>query len=71
MVALAEIKISSAGSSTPSILQLFADIAKPPPTGLTKWDEAFLKGLYNTDHLDQHQILSVKSSMVTDITARQ
>ncbi len=70
MVGLAEIKIAPAASSTPSILQLFAGIAKPPPTGLTEWDAAFLKGLYRTDHLDQHQILGLKSSMVTDIAAK-
>jgi hypothetical protein len=68
MVGLAEIKISPAVSSTPSILQLFSDIV-PAPTGLTEWDEAFLKGLYHTDHLDQHQILGVKTSMVDDLAS--
>jgi hypothetical protein len=70
MVGLAEIKISPAVASTPSILQLFSDIAKPAPTGLTEWDKAFLKGLYHTDHLDQHQILSVKTSMVEDLASK-
>jgi hypothetical protein len=70
MVGLAEIKISPAVASTPSILQLFSDIAKPAPTGLTEWDKAFLKGLYQTDHLDQHQILSVKTSMVEDLASK-
>ena len=70
MVGLAEIKIDPAVSGTPSILQLFSDMAKPAPTGLTEWDEAFLKGLYHTDHLDQHQILSVKTSMVEDLALK-
>jgi hypothetical protein len=70
MVGLAEIKISPAVASTPSILQLFSDSAKPAPTGLTEWDKAFLKGLYHTDHLDQHQILSVKTSMVEDLASK-
>lgn len=70
MVALAEIKIDAGVSDTPSILRLFSDIAKPAPTGLTDWDEAFLKGLNHTDHLDQHQILSVKTSMVEDLASK-
>jgi hypothetical protein len=70
MVALAEIKIDAGVSDTPSILQLFSDVANPAPTGLTDWDEAFLKGLYHTDHLDQHQILSVKTSMVEDLASK-
>jgi hypothetical protein len=59
MVGLAEIKIDATASSAPSILQLFSDIAKPAPTGLTEWDEAFLKGLYQSNHVDQQQILAI------------
>jgi hypothetical protein len=70
MIALAEIKIDAGVSETPSILQLFSELAKPAPAGLTDWDEAFLKGLYHTDHLDQHQILSVKTSMVEDLASK-
>jgi hypothetical protein len=69
MVGLAEIKIDVTVSSAPSILQLFSDIAKPAPTGLTEWDEAFLKGLYHSDHFDQQQILAIKSSMAKDIAS--
>ncbi len=70
MVGLAEIKIDPTVSSTPSILQLFSDVAKPAPVELTEWDKAFLKGLYHSNHLDQHQILAVKTSMVEDISAK-
>jgi hypothetical protein len=69
MVGLAQIKSDSKVSDTPSILQLFYDAGRPAPAGLTQWDEAFLKGLYHSDHLDQHQILAVKTSMVKDIAS--
>lgn len=70
MVALAEIRIDSTVSSAPSILQLFSDIAKPAPAGLTEWDEAFLRGLYHSNHFDQQQILAIKTSMVEDIASK-
>jgi hypothetical protein len=70
MVGLAEIKIDATLSSAPSILQLFSDIAKPAPTGLTEWDQAFLKGLYHSNHFDQQQILAIKTSMVKEIASK-
>jgi hypothetical protein len=69
MVGLAQINIEAKTYDTPSILQLFSDAGRPAPSGLTPWDEAFLNGLYHSDHLDQHQILAVKSSMVKDIAS--
>jgi hypothetical protein len=70
MVGLAEIKSEAKASDTPSILQLFSDAERAAPTGLTQWDEAFLKGLYQSDHLDRQQILAVKSSMLRDIASK-
>jgi hypothetical protein len=69
MVGLAQINIDAKASDTPSILQLFSDAGRQAPTGLTRWDEAFLKGLYHSDHLDQQQILAIKTSMVKDIAS--
>jgi hypothetical protein len=69
MVGLAQINIDAKASDTLSILHLFSDAGRPAPTGLTQWDEAFLKGLYHSDHLDQHQILAVKTSMAQDISS--
>jgi hypothetical protein len=34
---------------------------------LSAWDEAFLKALYHTEHLDQHQIAALKTAMVGEI----
>lgn len=66
MVGLAEIKIDARASDTQSILQLFSNREKAP-TGLSKWDEAFLKGLYHTEHLDRSQFADIKSAMVREI----
>lgn len=67
MVGLAEIKLNAKVSDAPSILQLFSEAGRPAPAGLTEWDQAFLRGLYHTDHLDQRQISAVKTSMMQDI----
>jgi hypothetical protein len=68
MIGLAEIRIDARAADAPSsILQLFADAGKVPPPGLSAWDEAFLKALYHTEHLDQHQIAAIKTSMIEDI----
>lgn len=76
MIGLAEIRVDAetrvdarTSDSPSSILQLFSGSATPPP-GLSAWDEAFLKALYHTDHLDQHQILEIKTSMVQDIAPK-
>jgi hypothetical protein len=71
MVGLAEIKPDAKVSSTPSILQLFSGSKDPAPPGLTQWDEAFLKGLYHTEHLDQHQLADIKAAMVDEIAPKQ
>jgi hypothetical protein len=67
MVGLAQIKSDAKVSDTPSILQLFSDAGRPAPKGLTQWDQAFLKGLYHTEHLNQRQISAVKTTMIQDI----
>jgi hypothetical protein len=71
MVGLAEIRTDARTYDAPSsILQLFSGSATPPP-GLSAWDEAFLKALYHTEHLDQHQISDIKTSMVQDIAHKR
>ena len=71
MLGLAEIRVDARTSAAPSsILQLFSGSATPPP-GLSAWDEAFLKALYHTEHLDLHQISAIKTSMVQDIAPKR
>jgi len=68
MIGLAEIRIDARAADAPSsILQLFEGTGKVPPPGLSPWDGAFLRALYHTEHLDQHQIAAVKSAMVQDV----
>ena len=68
MIGLAEIRIDARAADAPaSILQLFSDSRKVPPPGLSAWDEAFLKALYHTEHLDQRQISAIKTAMVQDV----
>ena len=76
MVGLAEIRVDAetrvnarTSAAPPSILQLFSGSATPP-LGMSAWDEAFLKALYHTDHLDQHQILAIKTAIVQDIAPK-
>jgi hypothetical protein len=71
IVGLAEIKPDLRVSDTPSILQLFSSSGTPAPMGLSKWDEAFLKGLYHTEHLDRTQIGEIKTAMVQEIAPRR
>jgi hypothetical protein len=70
MVGLAEIRPDARASDAPaSILQLFSNAGKPPP-GLSAWDEAFLKALYHTEHLDQHQISAINTEMMQAIAPK-
>lgn len=71
MLGLAEIKPNVKVSNTTSILQLFSNSEKPAPMGLSNWDEAFLKALYQTEHLDRSQFDDIQSAMVRDIAPRR
>ncbi len=52
--------------NVPSILNLFAPTTKAP-SGLTAWDESFLKAVYATRITDKAQIAAIKSAMVQDV----
>jgi hypothetical protein len=71
MIGLSEIKLDAKVDAAPSILQLFGTNTNLAPTGLTEWDLAFLKGLYRTDHFDQHQSSSIKTTMAAEIAAKR
>ena len=68
MVGLAKLDTAAHPAGAPTILNLFAgDDAQPAPTGLTEWDEAFLKALYHTDPSARLQRSAVTRSVVQDI----
>ena len=67
MIGLAEIRLDAKLGSAPTILQLFSDPEKAPSQGLSTWDRAFLKALYNTNPSDKSQRLAIARSMTQEI----
>lgn len=66
MVGLVQIRPDANVSDAPSILNLFAGAGKAPP-GLTAWDQAFLKAVYETRITDRAQIAAIKTAMVQNV----
>jgi hypothetical protein len=59
MVSLAKLKPGAHLGEAPTILRLFGGAPQDAPSGMTDWDEAFLKSLYTTDQrskLERHRI---------------
>jgi hypothetical protein len=67
MLGLAEIRATADVADAPSILHLFSRAEIARPTGLSAWDEAFLKALYRTEHTDRQQLAEIKTAMVREI----
>jgi hypothetical protein len=67
VVGLAEIRVDAKLGDAPTILHLFTDSAKAPALGLSAWDTAYLKALYQTEHKDKTQLLAVKTSVLKDV----
>jgi hypothetical protein len=66
MVGLAQIRSEANVSEAPTILNLFAGPEKAP-TGLTSWDQSFLKAVYGTRITDRAQIAAIKTAVVQDV----
>lgn len=56
--------------ATHSILQLFAVEPANRPSGLTEWDQAFLRGLYRINYTPKNQRPSIATRMVQDLAPR-
>jgi len=67
MIGLAEIHLDAHLGDAPSILQLFSSSGNTPPPGLSPWDQAFIKALYRTRHIDPVQLAAIKTSVVKDL----
>lgn len=67
MVGLAEIRLDAHLSEAPSILQLFTASGHKSPPGLSPWDQAFLKALYQTRHTDPDQLGEIKIAVMRDL----
>lgn len=64
VVGLAEIRLDADIRDVPTILHLFSTSEGAKPTGLSDWDSAFLKGLYDTSQITKLQRSAIAQSMV-------
>ena len=64
MVGLAQIQLDAALEDTPTILRLFSTAGGASAVGLSDWDSAFLKAIYETSQKDKLQRASIAQSMV-------
>jgi hypothetical protein len=67
MVALADLKPGAKLGDAATVLKLFDGTPQQAPTGLTDWDQAFLKSLYATDQKMKLQRSQIAHQMVRDI----
>jgi len=67
MVGLAQVRSSPEIAATPSILNLFAEGDAEKPTGLTDWDQSFLKAVYETRAGNVTEVSQVKMRMGRDL----
>jgi hypothetical protein len=67
MVGLAKLKSGPHLGDVPTILKLFDKLAEAAPTGITNWDQTFLKFLYATEQLSKQQRGQIAREMVREI----
>ena len=67
MVGLAQVRTSPDIAATPSILSLFAEGGADKPTGLTDWDQSFLKAVYETREGNVTEVSQIKMRMGRDL----
>jgi hypothetical protein len=68
MVGLTNVNLDADIGSAPSILRLFALSAEHQPSGLSSWDAAFLKALYQSNQASRAQRFEIAERMVHDIS---
>lgn len=67
MVGLAKLKPVAPVGEIPTILRLFDGAPEAVPAGMSDWDKAFLKSLYETGHGSRLQQGEIARSMVREI----
>jgi hypothetical protein len=67
MVGLVRTREGANGADTPTILRLFAAGDDGRPEGLSSWDRAFLKALYNTDQSTVFEFEQIKARLLQDL----
>ena len=68
MVGLTNVNLDADIGSAPSILRLFALSAEHQPPGLSSWDAAFLKALYQSNQASRTQRFEIAERIVHDIS---
>jgi hypothetical protein len=69
MVGLVRIREDADPGDTPTIIRLFAEDAAHRPEGLSSWDQAFLKALYDSDANNVGQIDLIKDRLYRSLTS--
>jgi hypothetical protein len=69
MIALAQVSrgFDSGPGNVPTILRLFDETDAARPQALSKWDQAFLKSLYNVDPVNTKQKSQILGAMARDL----
>jgi hypothetical protein len=68
MAGLTDVDLDADVGSAPSILRLFAPPAENPPSGLSNWDAAFLKALYQANQSSRAQRFEIAKRVAQDIS---
>jgi hypothetical protein len=67
MVGLTNVDLDVDLGDAPSILRLFAPFTDRQPPGLSRWDTAFLKALYQSDQTSRARRLDIEERVMHDI----
>jgi hypothetical protein len=68
MTGLTKVDLDADLGSAPSILRLFAPSAENPPAGLSSWDAAFLRALYQSNQTSRTQRFEIAERVAHDIS---
>jgi hypothetical protein len=68
MAGLTNVDLDADLGSAPSILRLFAPCAERQPSGLSSWDAAFLKALYQSNQTSRTQRFEIAERVAHDIS---
>ncbi|MEJ0006482.1 MAG: hypothetical protein WDM77_08990 [Steroidobacteraceae bacterium] len=68
MVSLAKITPGARLGDAATILSLFDDAQQSVPTGLSDWDQAFLKSLYTTDQKSRVQRSLISKTIMREVS---
>jgi hypothetical protein len=68
MAGLTKVDLDADLGNAPSILRLFAPSAERNPSGLSRWDTAFLKALYQSDQTSRTQRFEITERVIHDIS---